>query len=48
MIIAGLILMGGKNRRMDGTKKAFLTDGEKPFISAWQMLCLRWIRFIFR
>ena len=31
MKIAGLILMGGKNRRMDGTKKAFLTDGEKNF-----------------
>lgn len=31
MTIAGLILMGGKNRRMGGEKKAFLTDEGKPF-----------------
>lgn len=31
MTIAGLILMGGRNSRMDGRKKAFLMDGGKPF-----------------
>lgn len=31
MTIAGLILMGGKNRRMGGEKKAFLTDEGRPF-----------------
>ncbi|WP_215699314.1 molybdopterin-guanine dinucleotide biosynthesis protein B [Clostridium sp. MCC353] len=31
MTIAGLILMGGKNRRMGGEKKAFLIDEGRPF-----------------